>query len=196
MEDVLDLYAEPADPMRPVVCFDERLTQLVEEVREPLPASPGQRERSTATTAGTARPTCSSSSTAPALAEGQGHRKTGSRLRALHARPGRYALSARELIRVVLDNLTTHSPASLYQAFPAAEAHRILRRIEFHHTPKHASWLDMVEIESACCAGSASTAASSTATGSSPRLPPGSASAMPQARASDGCSPLNGHEPK
>ena len=52
-----------------------------------------------------------------------------------------------ERIRVVLDNLSTHSPGALYEAFPAPEAHRLLRRLEFHYTPKHASWLNMVEIE-------------------------------------------------
>ena len=65
-----------------------------------------------------------------------------------------------ERIRVVLDNLSTHFPGSLYQAFPAAEARRVLRRLEFHYVPKHASWLNMVEIRSVCCADSAWTGAS------------------------------------
>ena len=58
-----------------------------------------------------------------------------------------------ELIRVVLDNLSTHSPGALYEAFPAPEAHRLLRRLEFHYTPKHASWLNMVEIEAGVLRG-------------------------------------------
>jgi DDE superfamily endonuclease len=65
----------------------------------------------------------------------------------MHARSGRASLSQGRADPVVLDNLSTHSPGALYEAFPAPEAHRILRRLEFHYTPKHASWLNMVEIE-------------------------------------------------
>jgi DDE superfamily endonuclease len=65
----------------------------------------------------------------------------------LHARPRRYPLSRCEIIRLVQDNLSTHSAGALYQAFPPADARRILRRLEFHYTPKHTSWLNMVEIE-------------------------------------------------
>ncbi len=101
MEDVLDLYAEPCDPRRPVICFDE---------------SPTQRR------------------TAVDFAACMGE------LTDIH-------FPEAEQTRVVLDNLSTHSPAALYSAFPPAEARRVLRRLEFHYTPKHASWLNMVEIE-------------------------------------------------
>jgi len=69
-----------------------------------------------------------------------------------------------ERIRVVLDNLSTHTPAALYAAFPPAEARRVLRRLEFHYTPKHGSWLNMVEIEMACSKANVSIAASKAVT--------------------------------
>ena len=149
MEDVLDLYAEAPDPKRPVVCFDESPTQLIGEV---APADPGQ--------AGPARalrlrvsPQRHGQSVRlprrpPALAQGEGHRPAGSqRLRRVHARARRLRLSPGRAVRVVMDNLSTHSAGALYDAFPAPEARRVLRRLEFHYTPKHASWLNMVEIE-------------------------------------------------
>jgi hypothetical protein len=93
-----------------------------------------------------------------------------------------------ELIRVVLDNLSTHSGGALYQAFPADEATRVLRRLEFHYVPKHASWLNMVEIEIGGWLPNASIAASKASSNWPPKSPPGSASAMWPAPASNGCS--------
>jgi transposase len=149
MEDVLDLYAEPADPKRPVVCFDESPTQLIGEVREPIPAKPGQRERFD----------CEyrRNGTVNLFVFLDAHRPWR-KVKVTESRAARdFAHCMRELvdthypqaelIRVVLDNLSTHSPGALYEAFPAPEAHRLLRRLEFHYTPKHASWLNMVEIE-------------------------------------------------
>lgn len=146
MEDVLDLYAEAPDPARPLVCFDETPVQLIGEVRQPVPAQPGQRERydyeyrrnGTANLFVTfGAGATSRSPTAGAAVD--------------------YAHCMRELvdvhypgatcIRVVQDNLSTHEPGALYEAFPPAEARRILRRLEFHFTPKHASWFNMVECE-------------------------------------------------
>jgi transposase len=149
MEDVLDLYAEAPDPTRPVVCFDESPVQLIGEVRQPIPAEPGQLER-----------------------YDYEYRRNGTvnlfvcidvhrpwrKVKVTERRAAEdYAQCMRELtdvhypdaecIRVVQDNLSTHSPGALYQAFAPAEARRILRRLEFHYTPKHASWLNMVEIE-------------------------------------------------
>ena len=98
-------------------------------------------------------------------------------------------------IRVVLDNLSTHSPGALYETFPAADAHRILDRIEFHHTPKHASWLDTVEIESGVCATSASIAASQTAPSLSARSLHWKNSATTRRPALPGCSPRSACEP-
>jgi hypothetical protein len=149
MEDVLDLYAEAPDPERPVVCFDETPVQLIGEVRQPIPAEPGQLER-----------------------YDYEYRRNGTvnlfvfldvnrpwrKVKVTERRTARdYAHCMRDLvdlhypkatrIRVVQDNLSTHSAGALYDAFPSAEARRILRRLEFHYTPKHASWLNMVEIE-------------------------------------------------
>jgi transposase len=149
MEDVLDLYAEPPDPKQPVICFDESPVQLIGEVREPIPAAPGQVERYD----------CE-------------YRRNGTAnlfvfvdvnrpWRKVKVTPRRaaqdFAVCMRDLtdihypdaerIRVVLDNLSTHSAAALYQTFRPDEARRVLRRLEFHYVPKHASWLNMVEIE-------------------------------------------------
>jgi transposase len=149
MEDVLDLYAEPPDPKRPVVCFDESPTQLIGEVRQPIPAAPGQLERYD----------CEyrRNGTANLFVFLDAH-QPWRMVKVTDQRTARdFAQCMRDLvdlhypkaerIRVVLDNLSTHSPGALYETFPAPEAHRILRRLEFHFTPKHASWLNMVEIE-------------------------------------------------
>jgi len=149
MEDVLDLYAEAADPKRPVVCFDESPTQLIGEVRQPIPAEPGQIERYDCE--------YKRNGTANLFIFLDVHRPwrkvkvTGSRAAVDFAACMRELTDGyfpkAERIRVVLDNLSTHFPGSFYQAFPAAEARRVLRRLEFHYVPKHASWLNMVEIE-------------------------------------------------
>jgi DDE superfamily endonuclease len=149
MEDVLDLYAEEPDPKRPVVCFDESPVQLIGEVRQPIPAEPGQPER-----------------------YDYEYRRNGTvnlfvlldanrswrKVKVTERRAAEdYAQCLRELvdvhypdadtIRVVQDNLSIHSGGALYQAFAPADARRILRHLQFHYTPKHASWLNMVEIE-------------------------------------------------
>jgi transposase len=149
MEDVLDLYAEAPDPKRPVVCFDESPTQLIGEVRQPIPAAPSQLERYDCEYKrnGTAnlfifldvhRPWRKVKVTERRAA--QDYAQCMQELVDVHCPDAEY-------IRVVQDNLSTHSAGALYQAFPPAEARRILRRLEFHYTPKHASWLNMVEIE-------------------------------------------------
>ncbi len=149
MEDVLDLYAEPDDPHRPVLYFDETSTQLLAEVREPLPPQPRRPRR-----------------------QDYEYRRGGTRDIFLVCEPlagwRHVAITKRRtmpdfahqmqwlvdvaypnapVVRVVLDNLNTHRMASLYETFPAAAARRIAKRLEFHHTPKHASWLNMAEIE-------------------------------------------------
>ncbi len=149
MEDVLDLYAEEPDARRPVVCFDESPTQLIGEVREPIPAKPGQLERFD----------CEyrRNGTANLFIFLDAHR-SWRKVKVTDRRAAQdFAQCMRDLsdvhfpkaekIRVVLDNLSTHSPSALYQTFLPSEARRILRRIEFHYTPRHASWLNMVEIE-------------------------------------------------
>ena len=149
MEDVLDLYAEEPDPQRPVVCFDESPTQLIGETRQPIPPEPGKPERYD----------CEyrRNGTANLFVFVDAHRPwrevkvTDQRTAADFAHCMRdladthYPNAA--LIRVVLDNLSTHTAGALYETFPAPEAHRLLQRLEFHYTPKHASWLNMVEIE-------------------------------------------------
>jgi transposase len=149
MEDVLDLYAAPPDPTRPVVCLDESPVQLIGEVREPIPASPGQIERVDYEYRrnGTVNLFVAVDAHRPWRKVSVTERRTGQdyaeRLRELVD----VDFPEAECIRVVQDNLSTHTRGSLYETFPAAEAHRILGRLEFHYTPKHASWLNMVEIE-------------------------------------------------
>jgi transposase len=149
MEDVLDLYAEEADPKRPVVCFDESPTQLIGEIREPIPAEPGQPERYDYE--------YRRNGTANLFVFLDAHR-SWRHVKVTDRRTAQdFAACMRDLadihypdakqIRVVLDNLSTHTAGALYETFPAPEAHRILQRLAFHYTPKHASWLNMVEIE-------------------------------------------------
>lgn len=149
MEDVLDLYAEPYDPKRPTVTFDETSKQLIGETRPPRPAQPGHAAR-----------------------YDYEYKRNGTRNIFLFCEPQagwrHVAVTAQrtmedfahqmkwlvderyphaEVIRVVLDNLNTHKPGSLYETFPPAEAHRLRQKLEFHYTPKHGSWLNMAEIE-------------------------------------------------
>ena len=149
MEDVLDLYAESPDPKRPVVCFDESPTQLIGEVRQPLPLEPGQVARYDYEYRrnGTANLFVALDAHRPWRKVKVTDRRTAVDFAARMRELAEVEFPDAERIRVVLDNLSTHTPGSLYEAFPAPEAHRILRRLEFHFTPKHASWLNMAEIE-------------------------------------------------
>ncbi len=149
MEDVLDLYAEAYDAKRPKVNFDETSKQLIAETRQPLPAQPGQ----------------------PRRYDFEYERK-GTRNLFLFTEPQTgwrhvnvteqrtmidfayqmqwlvdVAYPEAEVICVVMDNLNTHKAASLYEAFAPEEARRLVTKLEFHYTPKHASWLNMAEIE-------------------------------------------------
>lgn len=149
MEEVLDLYAEAPDPNRPVVCFDESPTQLIGEVREPIKPQPGQLERYDCEYRrnGTANLFIFLDIHRPWRHVKVTERRTNEDFAECMRELTDLHYPQAEKIRVVLDNLSTHTPGSLYDAFPPAEARRILRRLEFHHTPKHASWLNMVEIE-------------------------------------------------
>jgi transposase len=147
MEDVLDLYAEAPDPKRPVVCFDESPTQLIGEVRQPIPAEPGQLERYDCE--------YKRNGTTNLFIFLDVHRPWR-KVKVTDSRTAvDFATCMRDLTdvhfakaeRIVLDNLSTHSAGALYQAFAPCEARRVLRRLEFHYVPKHASWLNMVEIE-------------------------------------------------
>jgi transposase len=149
MEDVLDLYAEPPDPKRPVVCFDESPTQLLGEVRQPLPPEPGRPARYDYEYRrnGTANLFVALDAHRPWRKVRVTERRTAADFAACMRELAEVDFPDAERIRVVLDNLSTHAPGSLYEAFPAPEARRVLRRLEFHFTPKHASWLNMAEIE-------------------------------------------------
>ena len=149
MEDVLDLYAEAADPQRPVVCFDESPTQLIGEVRQPIPATPGQVERVDCEYRrnGTANLFVILDAHRPWRRVKVTERRTAEDFAACMRELADIDFPEAETIRVVMDNLSTHTPGSLYEAFPAPEAHRLVRRLEFHFSPKHASWLNMAEIE-------------------------------------------------
>jgi transposase len=149
MEDVLELYEEAPDPLRPVVCFDETPRQLIGEARVPIRAEPGKPARRDYEYVrnGTANVFMFVDVNRPWR-----HAKiTDQRTCVDFAECMRDLVDVHypeaQLIRVVLDNLSAHSASALYQAFAPEEARRILRRIEFHFTPKHASWLNMVEIE-------------------------------------------------
>ena len=149
MEDVLDVYTRPHDPTRPVVCLDETSRQLLAQARPPLPPAPGRPGRHD-----------------PEYVRGgvvnfflvteplRGWRQV--RVSQQRTRLD-WAACVRELVDVhypqaerivlVMDQLNTHSPASLYEAFPPAEAKRLADKLEIHHTPKHGSWLNIAEIE-------------------------------------------------
>ena len=155
MEDVLDVYAAPYDPAHPVVCFDESPKQLIGEVRDPQPPHPGT----------------------PARQDTE-YQRNGVRDLMMICEPKRGVRDvlvmerrtkiefahcmrhmvelypAAESIRVVLDNLNTHKLASLYEAFPPEEARAIAKKLEFHYTPKHGSWLNIAEIELAVLSNS------------------------------------------
>jgi hypothetical protein len=149
MEGVLDLYAEPTDPRRPKVCFDETPKQLVAETRQPLPARAGQPMRYDYEYRRNG--TCNLFVFFDPDAGWRHVAITARRTKLDFAQQMKWLVDEcypdAQLIRVVLDNLSTHRPAALYEAFPPDEARRILRRLEFHYTPKHGSWLNMVELE-------------------------------------------------
>jgi hypothetical protein len=149
MEDVLDLYAEDFDPLRPVVCFDELPYQLVAETRLPLPMQPGKPIRYDYEYRRNG--TCNLFMFFQPLAGWRHVEVTEQRTKQDFAHQMKDLVDVHfpevEVIRVVLDNLNTHSPAALYEVFEPQEARRIVRKLEFHYTPKHGSWLNMAEIE-------------------------------------------------
>ncbi len=149
MEDVLDVYQRPADPTHPVVCLDETSRQVVSEVRDPLSVRPGRAARHD--------PEYAREGVVNLFLVTEPLR--GWRQVSVSDRRTRldWASCVRDLVDVhypdaerivlVMDQLNTHTPASLYEAFPPAEAKRLADRLEIHHTPKHGSWLNMAEIE-------------------------------------------------
>ena len=149
MEDVLDLYAEPPDPAHPVVCLDESPVQLIGEGRIPIPAAPGQVERYDYEYRrnGTVNLFVVIDAHQPWRSVTVTRRRTAQDYAARLQELVDHDYPHAERIRVVQDNLSTHTPGSLYETFLATQAHGILRRLELHFTPKHASWLSMAEIE-------------------------------------------------
>jgi hypothetical protein len=149
MEDVPELYAEPYDPARPVVCFDEASKELRGEVAEPIPPAPGSpaKQDYEYTRHGTANLFV----VVEPLAGRRHVEVTDRRTIPDFAAQMKYLCDGMypeaEVIRVVLDNLNTHALGSLFATYPPEEAWRSARRLELHHTPKHASWLNMAECE-------------------------------------------------
>ncbi len=149
MEDVLDLYSEAGDPRRPVVCFDETPMQLIGETRQGWPAKPGTPARIDYE--------YSRNGTANLFVFLDAHQPWRHVKVTEHRTALDFAVCMHELamvhyrdadtIRVVLDNLSAHKPAALYEIYEPALAREVLRRLDFHFVPKHASWLNMVEIE-------------------------------------------------
>ena len=149
MEDVLEVYQRPYDPRYPQVCMDESSKQQVREVRQPLPMQPGQVQRYDTEYE---RNGVSNLFLFFEPLTGQRHlRVTDQRTAVDWAHQIRDLVDVHypeaERITLVMDNLNTHTPASLYKAFSPKEARRILERLEIHYTPKHGSWLNMAEIE-------------------------------------------------
>lgn len=149
MEDVLDLYAEPYDPRYPMVCFDERPFQMLGDVMQPLPARPGQPRRYDYEYR--REGTCNLFIAFQPLAGWRHVKATPRRKKADFAHCLKELVDVHfphaERIRVVLDNLNIHTFGALYEVFEPQEARRIARKLEFHFTPKHGSWLNMAEIE-------------------------------------------------
>ena len=155
LEDVLDLYAEPDDPRYPQVCFDESPVQLTSETRHPLPARPGHPARYD--TEYKREGTANLFLFVQPLRGWRHVNVTSQRTKRDFAQQMRLLVDdyfpTAERIRLVVDNLNTHTPAALYGVFPPDEARRITRKLEFHYTPKHGSWLNMAECELAVLAG-------------------------------------------
>jgi hypothetical protein len=149
MEEVLDLYEEPYDQKRPVVCFEERPCQLIGDVRDPLPMKPGCIERfdSEYERGGVCWVLMSFEALSGwrEVVVTERRRKQEFALAMRRLAQERYLQA--EKIRVVLDNLSTHSGAAFYESFPVEVARKLARRIEFCYTPVHGSWLNMVEVE-------------------------------------------------
>jgi len=150
MEAVLDLYEEPYDPLFPVVCFDERPCQLIGDVLDPLPAKPGEIRRIDSHYE--RKGTCHVLMAFEPLTGWREAMVTERRRKREFAQAMRHLAEevyphAEKEVRVVLDNLSTHTAAAFYEGFSAEVARKLARRIEFVYTPVHGSWLNMVEIE-------------------------------------------------
>lgn len=149
MEDVLEVYHRPYDPTRPQVCLDETSRQLLGHVYEPLPARPGRLTRvdDEYTRGGTVNVFCAvEPRTGRCLAEATSRRTSVDFAHFVRRLVDEIYPRAERLV-LVMDNLSSHSPSALYEAFPPAEARRLVEKLELHFTPKHGSWLNIAEIE-------------------------------------------------
>ena len=149
MEDVLAVYTRPYDPRRPQVCLDEASKQLLADTRAPIPARPGQPARQDSEYA--RHGTAALFMVCEPLAGWRHVRGRDRRTAVDWAQVIKEVVDNRypeaERIVLVMDQLNTHTAASLYEAFPPAEAKRLADKLEIHYTPKHGSWLDMAELE-------------------------------------------------
>jgi hypothetical protein len=149
MEEVLDLYKKPYDPRHPMLCMDELSTQLIGEVRDPLPTAPGKPLKYD--TEYTRNGTVNIFMTFEPLAGTRFTQVTERRTKLDWAHYMKALVDDRypeaERLCVILDNLNTHNKSSLYEAFAPLEAKRIADKLDLHYTPKHGSWLNMAEIE-------------------------------------------------
>jgi len=155
MEGVLDVYHRPRDPDRPLVCLDEATKQLIKETRVPIAPAPGRPAR---VDYEYERNGTANLFMLFAPLEGWRHVSVTDRHTAIDYAHLLKGLSdtwfpAAKRIVLIQDNLNTHKPASLYEAFAPAEARRLVERFEWHYTPKHGSWLNMAECELSVLAG-------------------------------------------
>jgi len=147
MEDVLEVYHRPYDPDRPLICFDETSKQLVEHVRTPLPAAPDRRARvdDEYKRCGTANIFLAVEPATGEIVVSPTYRRTASDCAEfLRYLSDELHPNASKIV-LVCDNLSTHTAACFYEAFPPEEARRLTERFEIHHTPKHGSWLNIAE---------------------------------------------------
>lgn len=148
MEDVLDQYEKPLDPAEPVICVDEQPHQLLDDVRPAQPAAPGKVAKQDYEYR-----RCGTCSVFVAVEPQAGKRFVQARRQRTRVDFARFIRDLLQryphvrLIHLVLDNLNTHNPQSLIEAFGERPAQKLLKRIQWHYTPKHASWLNMAEIE-------------------------------------------------
>ena len=145
----MTVYARPRNPLRPVVCMDEKPYQLLDEARTPLPARPGSLEK--VDNEYVRNGTCSIFLFTEPLAAWRRAVAEARRTKTDWARQVKWLLDEQypdvEKVVLVMDNLNTHGLGSLYEAFPPHEAHRLAQRLEIHYTPKHGSWLNIAEVE-------------------------------------------------
>jgi hypothetical protein len=149
MEDILEVYARPYDPQKPVVCMDEKPYQKLDDVREPLPIRPGSIEK--VDSEYKREGTCSIFLFTEPLGGWRYAEALDRRTKIDWANMTKWLLDKQypdaEKVIYVQDNLNTHNISSLYEAFPPEEAFRLAQRLEIHYTPKHGSWLNIAECE-------------------------------------------------